>query len=254
MKKEIYDLTLHENGGGEAGQQQDSEDEGVGKKRVSRSTPAPPTATTLPKLPETSLMEKIVMEAKKRKIEQLRRFQGGLIKANRASNLDDINNIFVSSTNPKEVITLSLYNRAGYYLNRRQDYRPQTGVLSETTTQPLLGASFNLGGGEGADMNRSELLGDEAEMYREAANLRNIKGLSGDLGGAKSRNHEYRMQQLGEILRVKERLAKEDITRPQEAAVFGPEGGTDLESWSGSLREWARWSVPSELLFCSCLC
>ena len=55
-------------------------------------------------------------EAKKRKIEQLRRFQGGLIKATRSNNIDDINNIFVSSTNPKDVITLSVYNRAGYYL------------------------------------------------------------------------------------------------------------------------------------------
>lgn len=81
-------------------------------------------------------MDRIVYEAKKRKIEQLRRFQGGLIKATRSNNIDDINNIFVSSANPKDVITLSVYNRAGYYLKNGKstapdDFKPKSAIFQE---------------------------------------------------------------------------------------------------------------------------
>ncbi len=66
-----------------------------------------------------------------------------------------------------------------------------------------------------------EISEEELELYRQAAHLKNVRGVSEDTlkargatAALKSMNHESRMQQLSEILKVKERLAKEDINCP----------------------------------------
>ncbi len=106
-KREYYDMTMNENGE-VAGDEGDEEDRArlsnkafmESKHTYREENQHGGYSTQLPKLAETSLMDKIMYEAKKRKIDQLRRFQGGLIRAQRSNNIDDINNIFVSSTNP----------------------------------------------------------------------------------------------------------------------------------------------------------
>lgn len=121
----------------------------------------------------------------------------------------------MSSANPKDVITLSVYNRAGYYLKNgksstAEDFKPKSAIFQEAGQQSL-NHSFNLqdstSGGVLGRLNQSmvgeELSEEDIEMYKQAAHLKFVRGVSEDPNqrskrpGLKSLNHEYRMQQLG---------------------------------------------------------